>query len=55
MADDKEEELELDNAGGGKKKLIIIIVAVVVLYLLHLNLMCRVQHEIDLLKFECNC
>ncbi len=31
MADDKEEELELDNAGGGKKKLIIIIIAVVVL------------------------
>jgi len=31
MADDKEEELELDNTGGGKKKLIIIIVAVVLL------------------------
>ncbi|WP_426358500.1 flagellar basal body-associated protein FliL [Pseudocolwellia sp. HL-MZ19] len=31
MADDKEEELELDNAGGGKKKLIIIIAAVVLL------------------------
>lgn len=31
MADDKEEELELDNAGGGKKKMIIIIAAVVVL------------------------
>ena len=31
MADDKEDELELDNAGGGKKKLIIIIIAVVVL------------------------
>lgn len=31
MADDKEEELELDNAGGGKKKMIIIIAAVVLL------------------------
>jgi len=31
MADEKEEELELDNSGGGKKKMIIIIAAVVVL------------------------
>lgn len=31
MADDKEEELELDNAGGGKKKMIIIIAAAVLL------------------------
>lgn len=31
MADGKEEELELDNAGGGKKKMIIIIAAVVIL------------------------
>jgi flagellar FliL protein len=31
MADEKEEELELDNAGGGKKKMIIIIAAVVIL------------------------
>lgn len=31
MADDKEEELELDNTGGGKKKMIIIIAAVVLL------------------------
>jgi len=29
MADEKEEELELDNSGGGKKKLIIIIAVVV--------------------------
>jgi len=31
MADEKETELELDNAGGGKKKMIIIIAAVVLL------------------------
>lgn len=31
MADEKSEELELDNAGGGKKKMIIIIAIVVIL------------------------